>query len=86
MWNRQKPLQPPTSSVQTTLQLCWKSLPAPQDLLSQASSLTSLVNGSSLLHGAPRGRGLALPSLHTVLESVNLPIEDGVSNGSSINN
>ena len=37
---------------------------APQDLLSQASALTSLVNGSSLLHGAlkrPRTRSPPSP-------------------------
>ena len=72
--------------MQTALQLCWKSLPAPQDLLSQASALIGQVNGSSLLHGAPRDRGLALLPLHAVLESVHLPMEDGVSNGSSVNN
>ena len=44
----------------------------------------SLANGSILLHRAPRDRGLALLPLHAVLESVHLPMEDGVSNGSSI--
>ena len=57
-----------------------------QDLLSQASALTSLVNSSSLRLGAPRDRGPTLLPLHAVLESVHLPMEDGVSNGSVINN
>ena len=59
------------------------STPGPSE---PTSALTSLANGSSLLHGAPRYRGLALLPLHAVLESIHLPMEDGVSNGSSINN
>ena len=78
-------VEPPEDAA-TALQLCWKFHSAPQDFLSQASALTNLVNGSSLLHGAPRARGLALLPLHAFLESVHLPMEDGVSNGSNINN
>ena len=80
-WNRQKPLQPPASRVRTALQLCWKSLAALQSLLSLASALTRLVNGSGLLHGALRDRGLPHLPLLAVLESIHLPLGDGVSNG-----
>ena len=39
--------------------------------------------GYSLHHEALRDRGLTHLSLHAVLESTSLPLEDGVSNGSS---
>ena len=52
-----------------------------QSLLSLASALTRLVNGSGLLHGALRDRGLPHLPLHAVLESIHLPLGDGVSNG-----
>ena len=39
------------------------------------------VNGSGLQNDAKRNRGPALLLLHAILESVHLPLVDGVSNG-----
>ena len=80
-------LEPPEAAATSRIQradrppVVLENLAALQDLLSQASALTSLVNGSSLLYGAPRDRGPTLLPLHAVLESVHLPMEDDVSNG-----
>ena len=56
--------------------------PEPSERL--ISALTLMVNGSSLLlHRALRDRGLPHLPLHAVLESIHLPLRDGVSNGLS---
>ena len=74
VWTCQKPLQPPASRVRTALQLYWKSLAALQSLLSLASALTRLVNGSDLLHGALRDRGPPHLPLLSVIGSIHLPL------------
>ena len=52
--------------------------------LSLASARIHPVNGSGLQHEAIRDRGPALLLLHAVLESIHLPLVDGVSNGIQI--
>ena len=79
--NRQKLLQPPAFLARTDLQLYWRSPAALRSALNQASALTHLVNGSSLLYGVLRNRGLPHLPLLAVLETIHLPLEGGVSNG-----
>ena len=83
--SRQKLVQPPATRVRSDLQLYWRSPEALQSprrsSLNHSSTLTRLVNFSSLHHGTLRDQGPGRLPLLAVVESTFPLLEGGVSNG-----